>query len=45
MRGWVKGGDPLPKTSGGGGVLKPWGVRAFTMSIYWSRGPKATFIF
>ena len=41
-----KGGNSLSHFNvGGGGLWEPWGVRAFAMMNYWSRGPKATFLF
>ena len=45
----AKGGNPLPKFNvgggGGGTYSKPCGVRALAIIDYWSRGPKATYIF
>ena len=41
-----KGGNTLPKfRRGGGAYSEPLGIRALTIIDFWSRGPKATFIF
>ena len=38
-------GDNLLLKFNVGVYSEPWGVRALTIIDYWSRGPKATFIF
>ena len=43
----IKEGNSFPKFNVGGGraYLEPWGVRALSIIDYWSRGPRATYVF